>query len=762
MTSKRPPSTLDPENRLPTARYQYVNVRFDTANQDMDIRHNLNPVDPESIIYTVVKSSSPTTIYEDRSASRLPWQRTHIWLRSSIKASVTLLLTLPPFDLDPLDPDPLPETVNAFGVVHVDGQGDVEADQAEDTLTLIAGSGIVITTDPESDAVKISSTCCPDDTDFCSLMDIVYSQDWASGEGSSMRGDDYGRPFVPGGVGGADGAGTNPGTDAVDPLYPEIVAAEAVTVINVAGPDGDLINVVTLDTSLGEDGQQAGIDFALGHIDGSRGCFHVEYRPKHWTFEDVTYAPLINLVARFVGSFAGNYSVISHFNVDWDIAAGNLEFIWLENTGAGGQTATIPAPFLSREAVENQWIEFDLLWQCGSPTIASNGTISAVASDGWFQLYITQFGSQTLVYEQEDIPLLMYGGNATNVYNKVPNELNGMWLGFFGLAGELGYVEWRAPNSTLPLGGPTGGTTPLTITTVDNAIARFDGTNGNLQNSLISLSDTGALTFPDGVKQTFNPDGTTVGLNVGSQAGDPSTLANGDVWYNSTTNLLKARINGATVTLGASTAPSGADTHVQFNDGGVFGGAATLTFDKTRRQLAVDMFDSSGLRITASGNNDGVIALTNNNANAYAEISIGRELVATADTARVANPGYFWGYSAGSGGVGNIGFEINPGETPDSAMAYADGRGISMRGDGLAEVYQYGGLGTGAIPGVRLEISNNDSGNGAAGCLVLFDKAGTKYYLWVESGNLRIHTAAPTEDNTTVAHTAGTVVGTQT
>ena len=39
------------------------------------------------------------------------------------------------------------------------------------------------------------------------------------------------------------------------------------------------------------------------------------------------------------------------------------------------------------------------------------------------------------------------------------------------------------------------------------------------------------------VKQTFNPDGTTPGLNIGSQAGDPSTPANGDTWYNSSTNL---------------------------------------------------------------------------------------------------------------------------------------------------------------------------------------------------------------------------------
>jgi hypothetical protein len=62
---------------------------------------------------------------------------------------------------------------------------------------------------------------------------------------------------------------------------------------------------------------------------------------------------------------------------------------------------------------------------------------------------------------------------------------------------------------------------------------------------------SGAITFPDGVRQTFNPDGTNAGLNVGSQAGDPSAPSNGDLWYDSTANELTARINGANVVLGA-------------------------------------------------------------------------------------------------------------------------------------------------------------------------------------------------------------------
>lgn len=81
----------------------------------------------------------------------------------------------------------------------------------------------------------------------------------------------------------------------------------------------------------------------------------------------------------------------------------------------------------------------------------------------------------------------------------------------------------------------------------DNALARFDTTTGKLiQNSLITLSDTGALSFPDGVRQTFNPNGTNAGINVGAHTSDPSSPINGDLWYNSTASQLKTRRGAAT------------------------------------------------------------------------------------------------------------------------------------------------------------------------------------------------------------------------
>lgn len=63
---------------------------------------------------------------------------------------------------------------------------------------------------------------------------------------------------------------------------------------------------------------------------------------------------------------------------------------------------------------------------------------------------------------------------------------------------------------------------------------------------------SGAISFPSGTRQAFAPNATTPGISVGSNAGDPSTPANGDLWYDSTGNLLRARINGASVSLGAA------------------------------------------------------------------------------------------------------------------------------------------------------------------------------------------------------------------
>ena len=64
-----------------------------------------------------------------------------------------------------------------------------------------------------------------------------------------------------------------------------------------------------------------------------------------------------------------------------------------------------------------------------------------------------------------------------------------------------------------------------------------------------------ANTYTAGVRQDFLGDTTgTSGLNVGGIAGNPTTQVNGDIWLNTSTNQVFARINGANVDLGAGAA----------------------------------------------------------------------------------------------------------------------------------------------------------------------------------------------------------------
>lgn len=138
-------------------------------------------------------------------------------------------------------------------------------------------------------------------------------------------------------------------------------------------------------------------------------------------------------------------------------------------------------------------------------------------------------------------------------------------------------------------------TDTLTVSNLDAAFITGDVTvDGDITVGSINL--TGPITFPDDVRNVFNPGATVAGLNVGGFAGNPSTPINGDIWYDSVANTLDARINGATVNLGAggSGTPGGADTQVQVNNAGAFDGSASLTFN-----IGTGLLTAEDLTVTA-------------------------------------------------------------------------------------------------------------------------------------------------------------------
>ncbi len=161
--------------------------------------------------------------------------------------------------------------------------------------------------------------------------------------------------------------------------------------------------------------------------------------------------------------------------------------------------------------------------------------------------------------------------------------------------------------------GLTAANAPIIFGSNNAEVGRFSsGTVGTGQFALLYTTDassttTGSFTTLGGMsygatKTLYGGLANFAGLviTVASATGGagfrlphgtaPTSPVNGDIW--TTTAGLFARINGSTVgpygTGGGST-PGGADTQVQFNDGGAFAGNASFIFNKTSLQLELGL-----------------------------------------------------------------------------------------------------------------------------------------------------------------------------
>ena len=108
-----------------------------------------------------------------------------------------------------------------------------------------------------------------------------------------------------------------------------------------------------------------------------------------------------------------------------------------------------------------------------------------------------------------------------------------------------GEIRWES--------SPAGTDVTMTVNASEyiilgGSIAGFDFGGGVVQNgamdstmSAASVGVTSGFLYTDGIKQTFNPNGTNAGINVGAHTANPSSPAEGDIYFNSTGGVKEFR-----------------------------------------------------------------------------------------------------------------------------------------------------------------------------------------------------------------------------
>jgi hypothetical protein len=165
-----------------------------------------------------------------------------------------------------------------------------------------------------------------------------------------------------------------------------------------------------------------------------------------------------------------------------------------------------------------------------------------------------------------------------------------------------------------------------------------------------------APTLADGVTWTFNPNGTSAGLNIGSQAGLVSTPNNGDIWYDSTANKYKCRENGVTVDCISTGAGTGDVTDVAAGAGIAVatpgGPAPTVSWDASTFVNNVTLWNGANASRTMTLNLSGTDPVWTYSSNT-ANLSTGVLQVGGSDVATAASTTNFTNKTLDCNGTGN-------------------------------------------------------------------------------------------------------------
>lgn len=283
-------------------------------------------------------------------------------------------------------------------------------------------------------------------------------------------------------------------------------------------------------------------------------------RNKHFFTTDATNAGLN------VGSVAGNPSTLSNFDIWGNSSTNNLM------TRINGISGLIP--FADVVGVATTRIPF------------YNGTTGRLSSNSGFTFSGGTFTTPTVVST----------GRGTFT---ATSTLAGLNPG--SLAGNPSSLSdgdlWL--NTTLnELKTRLNGITRTIVNTDNpqliNGVPFSLGNNGGLLSFESDYTYNSSTNTLDVDRVTLQPSASLSGINVGGLAGDPSGLTNGDLWYNSTSNSLRARINGVSVSLGSSgIGGSISSTQVAYGSGAnTITGEGSFTYDGTN-----DAFTVAGLTI---------------------------------------------------------------------------------------------------------------------------------------------------------------------
>jgi hypothetical protein len=206
---------------------------------------------------------------------------------------------------------------------------------------------------------------------------------------------------------------------------------------------------------------------------------------------------------------------------------------------------------------------------------------------------------------------------------------------------------------------------------------------------------------------------------------------------------------------------AGPDKSVQYNKSGVQAGSAEFTFDDGIQQVAITADTASSQLVVQNATASTGVESFNPRTATYQDMVLGAKLNTSGDYI----PNSTSEAIVFHGNTENAGIELDYGLTPGSPVPFTTGVVVQLTGPNeifdpaaIAAV-QFGGLGTGAKPGMSLVAYRNDDGSGAASTLGLEELSGTRQYIWFDAtGAPRYGPARPTE-NGSVSDTSGTLFG---